>query len=236
MKNYYLILGVDPAATLEQIKAAYRRQAKELHPDYYGRDSAPFLDLQEAYAVLSDPGRRRLYDEMREKPSPRRSRSRPAPSEPLYSDRPPAPEPLIPEQEPADLGDLSLSRSFQTFGPSFEELFERLWRNFDLVQPEAEPLQSLTVEIRISPQEALHGGRVRLMIPGLLRCSTCHGRGHIGFYECWRCGGEGMLPGEYPLNLEFPPGIVNNHQVEIPLSQFGINNFYLRVIFRVGTP
>jgi curved DNA-binding protein CbpA len=56
-KNYYLILGVAPDAEVKQIKAAYRRRVKTLHPDY-GGDARPFLDLQEAYSVLSDPGRR----------------------------------------------------------------------------------------------------------------------------------------------------------------------------------
>jgi hypothetical protein len=34
--------------------------------------------------------------------------------------------------------------------------------------------------------------------------------------------------------LDFPPGIVNNHLVQVPLDSFGIENFYLNVIFRVG--
>ena len=47
MKNYYLILGVESDATMEQIRAAYIRQAKDLHPDYYGQDISPFIDLWE---------------------------------------------------------------------------------------------------------------------------------------------------------------------------------------------
>jgi molecular chaperone DnaJ len=66
MKNYYLILGVESDVTMEQIRAAYLRQAKDLHPDYYGQDIGPFIDLQEAYAVLSDPARRRAYDDVKQ--------------------------------------------------------------------------------------------------------------------------------------------------------------------------
>ena len=235
MKNYYLILGVKSDATVKQIREAYRRLAKELHPDYYGQDSGPFIDLQEAYAVLSDPTRRQAYDDVQkvsyeEQCSPGRVRA-----EPLFTRRSTAdPEPLIPFQDLADLGELSLSRSFRTFGPSFDALFDRLRRNFILDKPEAERLRSLSVEIRLSPEEAWLGGRVRILVPARLRCPVCHGRGGIGFYECWKCGGASAIQGEYPVNLAFPPGITNDYVVEIPLDRFGIANFYLGAIFKVS--
>lgn len=233
MKNYYLILGVKRDATPEEIRTAYRQQAKELHPDYYGQDCGPFIDLQEAYAILSDPARRRAYDDVYQRDYTEPSGPSGIRAEPLYGSRP-APEPLIPEEKPADLGELSLRGSFGTFSPSFEELFDRLWRNFSLVRPKVERLRSLNVEIRLSPQEAMAGGRVRLLVPARLRCPDCGGRGGIGFFSCWRCDGEGVIHGEYPVTLTFPPGIVNYYVVEIPLDQFGIENFYLRAIFRVS--
>lgn len=85
MKNYYLVLGVSPDATLEQIRGAYREQAKELHPDHYGPDSKPFIDLQEAYAVLSDPAQRRAYDHKKRQPIKPRRRGGRVVSEPLVS-------------------------------------------------------------------------------------------------------------------------------------------------------
>ncbi len=45
---------------------------------------------------------------------------------PLY----PEPEPLIPENSPTDLGEISPVRSFQSFTPSFDEIFDWLWGNF----------------------------------------------------------------------------------------------------------
>jgi len=232
MKNYYLILGVDSEATLEQIKAAYRRQAKDLHPDYYGQDSGPFIDLQEAYAILSDPARRRTYDRamgFREE----RDRTTAVRPEPLVPSEP-KPEPLIPHERPADLDDLSLSGSFRTVRPSLEELFDRLWRNFSLDWWELEPLQSLNVEIRISQEDALRGGRVRLLVPARMVCPTCAGRGGVNYYRCWKCDGDGVIQGEYPVTLTYPAGIVNNHVVQLPLDNFGIHDLYLNVIFRVG--
>src|SRR5580693_8370623 len=61
-KDHYLILRLTPEATAEEIRSAYRRLAIELHPDLSGLDSDPFLELQEAYSVLSDPTRRAVYD------------------------------------------------------------------------------------------------------------------------------------------------------------------------------
>lgn len=228
-KNYYLILGVAHDATQDEIQRAFRRHAKELHPDYYGQDSEPFLDLQEAYAVLSDPARRSAYDRRR-RPIRRRAGGR-VMAEPLRP-REQRPEPLIPEDAPP-LEDLSLSRSFKTFSPSFAELFDRLWGNYSPSRPEMEPLHSLTVEILLSPHQALRGGHVRLFVPAQLPCPLCRGRGGIGWFECARCHGAGVLLGEFPVTLRYPPGIVNNHVIQLALDEFGIENFYLNVVFRV---
>ncbi len=67
MKDYYRIIGLQPAATLTEIKGAYRKRASALHPDRNPdiRAHAEFQDLQEAYEVLSDTERRRAYDENR---------------------------------------------------------------------------------------------------------------------------------------------------------------------------
>ena len=61
-ENYYIILGIPSKSSQEEIKSAYRRLAKEFHPDHYGENHSPFLNVQEAYSVLSDPVRRRAYD------------------------------------------------------------------------------------------------------------------------------------------------------------------------------
>ena len=233
MKNHYLILGVELDATQDEIQRAFRRLAKDLHPDYYGEDSSPFMDLQEAYAVLGDPKRRSVYDRMLRQLRPR-AKSGSLTAEPLHPRRV-RPEPLIPEEQPARRDDLSLSGSFRTFSPSFEELFERLWRNYSPLRPEMEPLYALNVEIVIDPGQALRGGRARLLVPAQVICPLCHGRGGAGWLECARCRGAGKIAGEFPVTLAFPPGVVNNHVIQVPLDSFGIENFYLNVIFRVGT-
>jgi curved DNA-binding protein len=64
-KDYYAILGVDRAATPDQVKKAYRKLALKFHPDKNPGDKAAeerFKDVNEAYAVLSNPEKRKQYD------------------------------------------------------------------------------------------------------------------------------------------------------------------------------
>ena len=68
MKDYYRTLELPPNAGSEAVRKAYRRLAKEYHPDKNPDNAfatARFLDLQEAYTILSDEAQRRLYDEER---------------------------------------------------------------------------------------------------------------------------------------------------------------------------
>jgi molecular chaperone DnaJ len=82
-----------------------------------------------------------------------------------------------------------------------EETFERLWSNFTLLtRPKAERLESLTVEVPLSPRQAFEGGAVRMLVPARVICRTCNGRGSVvmvhrpGIPE-GDGGGGGQFPG-----------------------------------------
>jgi curved DNA-binding protein len=66
-KDYYKILGVSRDADEKEIKQAFRRMARQYHPDMNKGDKAAeekFKEVNEAYEVLSDPEKRRMYDQL----------------------------------------------------------------------------------------------------------------------------------------------------------------------------
>jgi DnaJ-class molecular chaperone len=223
-KSYFAILGISQKASADEIRSAYRRLAKEFHPDHYTGSSERFRDIQEAYSVLGNRRRRRQYEQsIRKVPI----------KTPLRPTAYPEPEPLIPEEGPVDIGEVSPVRSFQSFTPSFDEIFDWLWSNFsDLSQPKSSRVQNLTLEVTLTPDQARRGGNAKIMVPAQASCPTCRGYGGVGFYECARCAGEGVISGEMPVSVSFPPGLTKNHAVMIPLDRFGVPNTHITVLFR----
>lgn len=223
-KSYFAILGISSLATADEVRTAYRRLVKAYHPDHYRGSSKTFRDVQEAYHVLGDPDRRRAYERTLENVRVRRAPAIRSNAEP---------EPLIPERRPADLGEISPIRSFETVTPSFNEVFDWLWSNFSNVDAtKSGRMQNLTLEVPLTREQARRGGNARIMVPARTICSTCRGHGHIGYYECHRCAGEGGISGEVPICVSFPPGLTKDHSVIIPLARLGIRNLHFTVLFR----
>jgi len=222
-KNYYAILGISPDARTDEIKAAYRSLSKEFHPDHYTGRRDTFGQIQEAYSILSDNNKRRQYDQ---------NLISAKKSAPLGGKFFTGPAPRLPAKKLTDLNDISLIRSFQTFTPSFDEIFNWLWNNFSTFNyPKSGYVQNLTTEIPLSRELAMSGGNVRVMVPVRAVCRTCRGYGSVGPYECIHCAGEGVLAGEVPVIVAFQPGLKENQVVMIPLDRYGIRNLHLAVLF-----
>jgi len=233
-KNYYSILGVLPTATAEDIRGAYRKRAKELHPDHYGANSSPFLEVQEAYSVLGDPGHRRDYDRSLQKIQFYADSSNPSEIETLRPDRSRV-EPLRGTGNPVNLGEISLQDSFGSARPSMEEILDHLWSHLTPSSPyKSERLQNLTLEIILSPDEARRGGQMEIMLPSRTECPTCRGQGGVGFYQCFRCMGSGSLFGDVPVVVEFAPGIADGYQRAVSLRHLGIRDIYVTLLFRIS--
>ncbi len=226
-RNHYLVLGVDRAASPEEIKAAYRRQVKQLHPDYYGQDCKPFIELQEAYDVLSDPDRRRRYDEQLARQQSRQA----GPGEAKPRTQAPV-EPLIPQEEPLEAG--FFEEPWPAYHSPIETLFESFWADFDRLGWSPFGRNELVeVELRLSRFQARQGGQVRLLIPVEIRCRVCRGRGRVSWTVCHYCAGRGVSVQEYPLWLTFPAGLTDGQIATVPLDQLGLTRQSLAIHFRV---
>mgnify|MGYP003575298980 CR=1 FL=1 len=109
-RDYYAVLGVTSRESLHDIKSAYRHLAKQFHPDRAGMEGQEqFQQIQEAYEVLSDPGKRKEYDASLD----RRRLSKASGI---------APEPLVPRHDRSSLNSPEPLKS-----PSEESMFEALY-------------------------------------------------------------------------------------------------------------
>ena len=192
-KDYYKILGVERNASKEEIRKAYRRLAKEWHPDRHkgSREAeARFKDLSEAYAILSDDQKRRQYDLMGEAgayagggeqfwDSFMRGRGQApggyAPGARAYT-----------YEDLGDLGDL-FSRLFRGQAPQGgmgRGGYEGPARGEDAV-----------TRVRIPFELAIKGGPLRVKVPLQQACSACGGSGAApgGSRACNNCGGSGSV-------------------------------------------
>jgi DnaJ-class molecular chaperone len=226
-ENYYQILDVDGKATQEQIKSAYRRKVKRLHPDRFQGGNAPFRAVQEAYEVLCDPVRRQRYDE--ELARAQRVRHETSGVDPLSWRRHPPAEPLVPTGRATGSRDAFFDAPFPF--PLYEFLAHRRGVPY---QPRVGPAEEIHVQLSLSPEQAQHGGRIRLLIPLEFACPTCGGWGDDGFFECRRCFGGGVLSGERPVDVAFPPRVADGSAVRVSLNRPRMPDLLVTLHFEVN--
>jgi molecular chaperone DnaJ len=190
-KDFYAELGISSTASAEEIKRAYRKLARELHPDANPGDAraeSRFKAMSEAYGVLSDPDKRKQYDEAR---SLFNGGFRPGGG----FGGPGAPGGF-------DLGDLfgaAGGRGADAGG--LGDLLGGLFANRGGAAGSAgasRPRRGTDVEteIRIDFTEAVHGATVPLRIASPASCGSCGGSGaRAGTVPrvCPVCGGTGLV-------------------------------------------
>ncbi|SHO44004.1 DnaJ domain-containing protein [Desulfopila aestuarii] len=229
-KNYYIILGIPFTSSQEDIKAAFRRLAKEYHPDHYGENQTPFQAIHEAYSVLSDPASRRTYDSHLQDRVEVHRQPKPAYTEPGSGES--VVEPLIPEVNRDGYPNRFLDRSIHGYNSLFDGLFDRLLSGFE---EDRHPrfTHNSTIEVQLTREQARQGGNVRLKVPMQIRCPSCNCFGHKGVAGCWRCNGTGYLTGEKQLLISFPAGVASGHIIQLPVTRVDDRDLQLSAIIKI---
>ena len=181
-KDYYEILGVQKSATAEEIKKAYRKLAFKHHPDRnQGDESAEdkFKELAAAYEVLSDPEKRKRYDQFG---SSEFGNYRHRDARTAYSNF----------QSANDFHDL-------------DEFMEEIMRRHGFGgmggmgrqrARKASVSRDIRVVCRLSLQNILKGGKVGLQYDRHIACDTCKGDGVLQSNVCSECNGKGAITQE----------------------------------------
>jgi DnaJ-class molecular chaperone len=223
-KDYYMILGITRAESPSGIREAFRELAKRYHPDRVGAQGTTFFqEIVEAYEVLSDPERRTLYNRGLQHAEGGESWQ----AEPIIMGQAVPPEPLVPE--PLQW------RHFSQMRPSREALLDRLRRNFTGRNlPKGERLEALTIEIILSPDEALRGRTLLIGVPVFYPCPMCNGSGRDWLFPCVYCQQQGMVEEAETVRIHIPPLVQDGAVVALPLRGLGIHNVYVRVLVRVA--
>lgn len=192
-KDYYKILGVKKDAKADEIKKAYRRLARKFHPDVNPNDKVSedkFKEVQEAYDVLSDEKKRKVFDRFG-----------------YYADN------LDPDSPFASAGPAGGSASGYDFsgfdfsgsgsgGSSFRDIFSDLFGGggSTRTQPEApKPMpkrgRDIEIPLALSFEEAFSGLTTNLTVNRSEQCSRCKGAGDTGgpVVTCPTCKGSGQV-------------------------------------------
>lgn len=180
-KDYYDILGVAENAGAAEIKKAYRKLAKQYHPDTnQGKPQAgeKFKEVSEAYRVVSNPEKRKKYDQVRKYGGLGAFTSRP-------SGAAPADGRGFKFEDLSDIGGI---------GDIFSSIFD-----FGKKSPKQEgPSRGRHVEylVEIPLKTVARGGKVRVTVPITEECATCDGDGAApgtSLQDCSECGGRGEV-------------------------------------------
>jgi molecular chaperone DnaJ len=182
-KDYYKVLGVDKNASEDDLKSAYRKLAKEYHPDKNqgNKDAeAKFKEISEAYDVLKDPQKKSMYDQGAYDPQNSGA------GNPFGGGNP--------------FGNgFGGGNPFGGGGFSFEDIFDEMLgggggRRQQKSGPQAG--SDLLYTLNITLEDAFLGNEREIKVTKLSSCDTCKGKGAEGSVEhttCSHCEGRGKI-------------------------------------------
>ena len=170
MKDPYKALGVDKKASQEDIKKAYRKLARQYHPDRNPNDHAAeerFKEIQAAYDVIGDPDKRKQYDQGGG---------------------------IFAGGQGFDPG--QFRGGFGGFSDILSDLFGGTVGGRGQARPQPQRGRDLETEVSLSFEQAMEGGQVPITVPVSAPCATCHGTGAkpgTSPTVCPRCQGRGVI-------------------------------------------
>ncbi len=178
-RDYYDVLGVEKGASESDIKQAYRRMAKEHHPDvnrHDPRSEARFKEVSEAYDVLKDGQKKAAYDRFGHA--------------------------AFENGHGAAAGGFRGGPGQGDFASAFSDVFDDLFGDFMGGQrggrggQRAARGSDLRYNLQMSLDEAYHGKQSTISVPSSAACEVCHGTGAEGGAEpatCPTCSGHGKV-------------------------------------------
>ncbi len=203
-KDYYQILGVSRTASDKEIKQAYRRLARQYHPDLNPGDKsaeARFKEINAAYEVLSDPEKRKKYDQFGDQWQYAEEFAKAEGQGKVRWD-------FGPGATAFEYGDLG------GFGDILSSLF-----GDSGMGPRARrgPQRGQDIEwpLEVTLEEAYRGSTRLIQVQTAEPCSACGGSGRVGNRPCTMCGGSGgkMVPKR--LEVKIPKGVRDGSRIRI---------------------
>ena len=173
-RDYYEVLGVSKTATDAEIKSAFRKLAKKYHPDVSKEENAAekFKEAQEAYAVLSDPEKRKKYDQFGHSAF----------------------------QNTGGAGGFQGFDGFDfgDMGDIFDDILGGFGFSSNSRRSANGPRKGNDVLYRmtISFDEAVHGCEKDINLDTVDNCPNCHGEGGFNSKTCPECRGSGTISSE----------------------------------------
>jgi curved DNA-binding protein len=220
-KDYYESLGVPRTASEAELKKAFRKLAREFHPDVAKNKKQAeerFKEINEAYEVLSDPTKRKKYDEL-------------GPNWKSGADFRPPPgwESFARGRASAGGGPGGGAHEFHFGGTGFSDFFEQVFGSrgnrgaagfgrgspFGEEDIGGERGQDIEGDIMVTLEEATRGSVRSVSVQHAVVCQQCGGSGQRNRRPCGACGGTGQVAGTETYQVKIPAGVTEGQRLRI---------------------